>query len=286
MDVIGRIENLYTKMSKGHKQIADYVLVNYDKAAFMNVGRLSSVTGVSEATVVRFSSEIGYEKYQQFQRALALYAKSKLTSLQRMELSRDRLGGGNLLSSVLSSDVSNIKNTLATIDKDSFNSAVRSLIAAKTIYIVGLRSASALANFLGFYMNLMFRNVKIINTFSASEIFEQMFRADEGDAVIGISFPRYSKRTINALKYAKSRKCTVIALTDGQESPIAAEADYSLFARSEMVSFADSLVAPLSVINALIVALGAEKKEETYKTFENLEKIWHEYDVYDNPEDN
>lgn len=286
MDAINKIEKLYPKMSKGHKLIADYVLKNYDKAAFMNVGQLSEKTGVSEATVVRFSAEIGFDKYQLFQKSLREYVKSKLTSLQRIELTYDRMNSENILSSVLNSDVANIKNTLLALDTDTFNAAVDSIANAENIYILGLRSANALANFLGFYLNHMFNNVKIVCSFSASEIFEQMFRTGENDTVIGISFPRYSKRTINALKYAKTRNSNVIAITDGPESPIAAHADFSLFARSEMVSFADSLVAPLSVINALIVALGAKKKKEIYENFENLEKIWRDYEVYDDAENN
>lgn len=286
MDVIFKIENLYGKMSKGHKAIADYVLKNYDKAAFLNVEQLSKKAGVSEATVVRFSAEIGYEKYQHFQKALKEYAKSKLTSLQRIDLTYERMDTENILSSVLNSDISNIKNTLSLIDKKSFNNAVDSIVKAENIYILGLRSASAPASFLGFYLNHIFQNIKIVSSFSASEIFEQMFRIGENDVVIGISFPRYSKRTINALKYAKTRNAGVIAITDGPESPIAAYADCSLFARSEMVAFADSLVAPLSVINALIVALSTKKKTEVYESFEKLEKIWHDYEVYDDAENN
>lgn len=286
MDAICRIEKLYNKMSKGQKAIADYVLKNYDKAAFMNVGQLSEKTGVSEATVVRFSAEIGFDKYQSFLKSLREYAKSKLTSLQRIDLTYDRMNSENILSSVLNSDISNIKNTLTGIEPESFNKAVDSIAKAENIYILGLRSANALANFLGFYLNLMFKNVNVVCSFSASEIFEQMFRIGENDTVIGISFPRYSKRTINALKYAKTKNAKIIAITDGPESPISANADYSLYARSEMVSFADSLVAPLSVINALIVALGAKKKTQIYENFKNLEKIWHDYEVYDDAENN
>lgn len=281
MDAITAIEKLYPKMSKSHKLIADYVLENYDKAAFMNVGKLSENTGVSEATVVRFSAEIGFLKYQHFQNSLREYAKSKLTSLQRIELTYDRMNSDNLLTSVLNSDISNIKNTLLSLDAKVFNSAVDSIAESDNIYIIGLRSANALANFLGFYLNLMFPNVKIVCSFSASEIFEQLFRTGPKDTVIGISFPRYSKRTINALKYAKTCGSKIIAITDSKDSPIATEADFSLFARSEMVSFADSLVAPLSIINALIVALGAKKKNEIYENFEHLEKIWNDYEVYD-----
>lgn len=286
MDAITKIESLYHTMSKSHKIIADFVLKNYDKAAYMNVGQLSEKTGVSEATVVRFSAEIGFEKFQLFQKSLKEYAKSKLTSLQRIDLTYDRMDSENILSSVLNSDIANIKNTLSVIESEDFNRAVDSIAKAENIYILGLRSANALATFLGFYLNLMFKNVKTVSSFSASEIFEQMFRIGKNDTVIGISFPRYSKRTINALKYAKTQGANIIAITDGPESPIAANADYSLFARSEMVSFADSLVAPLSVINALIVALGAKKKNEVYENFENLEKIWHDYEVYDNAENN
>ena len=283
--IISTITERFDSLSKGHKAIARFVLDHYDKVAYMNVEQLSRETGVSEATVVRFSAELGYEKYQKFQHAIWEYAKSKLTSVQRMELSYGRMDTENILSGVLNSDIDKIRTTLSTIDKTEFDTIVSRIAKAKHIYIIGLRSASYLAGLLGFYLNLMFENVTVVSSVSASEIFEQLFRVDEDDVVIGISFPRYSKRTINALRYAKSKGTTVIGITDGALSPIKVNADFSLLARSDMESFVDSLVAPLSVINALIVALAGEKKDVLKKNFELLENVWHEYDVYDNVDD-
>ena len=281
-NVINTITERYDRLSKGHKAIARFVLENYDKAAYMNVEQLSDVTGVSEATVVRFSAEMGYPKYQQFQRAVWEYAKSKLTSVQRMQLSYGRLDTENILSGVLNSDIEKIRTTLEAIDQTEFESIVDCICRAERIYIVGLRSASYLAGLLGFYLHLIFENVTVVSSVSASEIFEQLYRINEKDVVIGISFPRYSKRTINALRYAKAKGVTVIGITDGALSPIKVNSDYALLARSDMESFVDSLVAPLSVINALIVALSARNKDTLCTNFELLEHIWHEYDVYDN----
>ncbi|MBE7022321.1 MAG: MurR/RpiR family transcriptional regulator [Ruminococcaceae bacterium] len=279
--IINLITARYETLSKGHKAIARFVLEHYDKAAYMNVEQLSTVTGVSEATVVRFSAELGYEKYQKFQRAVWEYAKSKLNTLQRMELTYGRLDAENILSGVLHSDIEKIRTTLESLDQKEFQAIVDTISKARRIYIIGLRSASYLAGLLGFYLNLIFNNVSVVSSISASEIFEQLYHISPQDVVIGISFPRYSKRTINALRFAKSKGVTVIGITDGILSPIKVNADYSLLARSDMESFVDSLVAPLSVINALIVALGARNKDQVYKNFETLEHIWHEYDVYD-----
>jgi len=284
-NIISQITEKYDKLSKGHKAIARFVIENYDKAAYMNVEQLSQITGVSEATVVRFSSEMGYEKYQKFQHAVWEYAKSKLTSVQRMDLTYARLNTEDILTDVLNSDVDKIRTTLSTIDHEEFEKIVDTICKAKHIYIVGLRSASYLAGLLGFYLNLVFDKVTVVSSISASEIFEQLFRVGPEDVVIGISFPRYSKRTINALRYAKSKGVTVIGITDGALSPIKVNADYSLLARSDAESFVDSLVAPLSVINALIVALALKNKDEICKNFELLEHIWHEYDVYDDSDD-
>ncbi|MBQ4515219.1 MAG: MurR/RpiR family transcriptional regulator [Clostridia bacterium] len=281
MDVISRIEENYDKMSKGHKSIARFVLAHFEKAAFMNVSRLSEVAGVSEATVVRFSTELGYEKYQQFQKAVLEYAKTRLTSVQRMDIAYERMENEGILTSVLNSDIDKIRSTLAAIDEDEFNRAVEKIAKARRVYIIGLGSASALASFLGYYLNLIFDDVRIINSVGVSEIIDQLYRVSSDDVVIGISFPRYSNRTVNALKYAKSIGGTVVGVTDGAMSPIKETADFCLYARSDMESFVDSLVAPFSLMNALIVALGACKKETVYKNLEDLESIWKQYKVYE-----
>ena len=284
-DLITKIQSELRGFSKGQKQIARFILEHYDKAAFMTASRLGVTVGVSESTVVRFATELGYDGYPHLQRALQEMIRNKLTSVQRMEVAGDRMGGRDVLQTVLHADTDMIRVTLDEIDRDAFQGAVDALMGAKRIYILGVRSSSALASFLGFYFNLLFENVTLVHTNSVSEIFEQVLRVGPGDVLFGISFPRYSKRTLSAMKYARDRGARVIALTDSQLSPLARVADHVLLARSDMASFVDSLVAPLSVINALIVAVGMSRRDEIEQTFNKLERIWEEYDVYEKPED-
>ena len=284
-DLITKIQSELPGFSKGQKQIARFILEHYDKAAFMTASRLGVTVGVSESTVVRFATELGYAGYPHLQRALQEMIRNKLTSVQRMEVAGDRMGGRDVLQTVLHADTDMIRVTLDEIDRDAFQGAVDALMSAKRIYILGVRSSSALASFLGFYFNLLFENVTLVHTNSVSEIFEQVLRVGPGDVLFGISFPRYSKRTLSAMKYARDRGARVIALTDSQLSPLARVADHVLLARSDMASFVDSLVAPLSVINALIVAVGMSRRDEIEQTFNKLERIWEEYDVYEKPED-
>ena len=284
-DLITKIQSELPGFSKGQKQIARFILEHYDKAAFMTASRLGVTVGVSESTVVRFATELGYDGYPHLQRALQEMIRNKLTSVQRMEVAGDRMGGRDVLQTVLHADTDMIRVTLDEIDRDAFRGAVDALMGAKRIYILGVRSSSALASFLGFYFNLLFENVTLVHTNSVSEIFEQVLRVGPGDVLFGISFPRYSKRTLSAMKYARDRGARVIALTDSQLSPLARMADHVLLARSDMASFVDSLVAPLSVINALIVAVGMSRRDEIEHTFNKLERIWEEYDVYEKPED-
>ena len=284
-DLITKIQSELPGFSKGQKQIARFILEHYDKAAFMTASRLGVTVGVSESTVVRFATELGYDGYPHLQRALQEMIRNKLTSVQRMEVAGDRMGGRDVLQTVLHADTDMIRVTLDEIDRDAVQGAVDALMGAKRIYILGVRSSSALASFLGFYFNLLFENVTLVHTNSVSEIFEQVLRVGPGDVLFGISFPRYSKRTLSAMKYARDRGARVIALTDSQLSPLARVADHVLLARSDMASFVDSLVAPLSVINALIVAVGMSRRDEIEQTFNKLERIWEEYDVYEKPED-
>ena len=284
-DLITKIQSELPSFSKGQKQIARFILEHYDKAAFMTASRLGVTVGVSESTVVRFATELGYDGYPHLQRALQEMIRNKLTSVQRMEVAGDRMGGRDVLQTVLHADTDMIRVTLDEIDRDAFQGAVDALMGAKRIYILGVRSSSALASFLGFYFNLLFENVTLVHTNSVSEIFEQVLRIGPGDVLFGISVPRYSKRTLSAMKYARDRGARVIALTDSQLSPLARVADHVLLARSDMASFVDSLVAPLSVINALIVAVGMSRRDEIEQTFNKLERIWEEYDVYEKPED-
>jgi DNA-binding MurR/RpiR family transcriptional regulator len=286
-DLIKIIQGKLPELSKGQKLIANYIVNHYDKAAYMTAAKLGEVVGISESTVVRFAIELGFDGYPKFQKVLQELIRSKLTAVQRIEVSSTRIKEEDILKSVLQSDMDKLKLTLEEIDKDSFNKVVKSIVNANKIYILGVRSSAPLASFLGFYFNLIFDNIRLVHTTSVSEMFEQIIRASEGDVVIGISFPRYSRRTIKSMQFAKNQGATTIAITDSYESPLAENADLSLIARSDMASFVDSLVAPLSVINALIVAVAGGRKEHIYDTFERLEKIWDEYQVYDkhdNPE--
>ena len=284
-DLIHSITQQMPGFSKGHKLIAQYILAHYDKAAFMTAAKLGMTVGVSESTVVRFASELGFDGYPQLQRALQELIRNRLTSVQRMEVTSDQLGDGNILHKVLNLDIEKIRRTMEKASVEDFEQAVDAIVSAKNIYILGIRSASALSGFMSFYFNQIFENVRLINTTSASEMFEQIMRIKEGDVFIGITFPRYSKRTTNAAKFAKQNGAKVIAITDSDLSPIAEAADHLLLARSDMASFVDSLVAPLSMINALIVAIGIRKKDEISSTYERLEQIWDEYNVYEKVEE-
>lgn len=280
-DLIKRIQESIPGLSKGQKLIAGFIINHYEKAAFMTAAKLGEVVGVSESTVVRFAIELGFDGYPKLQKVLQELIKSKLTSVQRLQVSSNRISESNILRSVLQSDMEKLKITLEEIDQDSFNKIVESILNAKKIYILGVRSSAPLASFLGFYFNLIFDNVRLVHTTSVSEMFEQILKASVDDVVIGISFPRYSKRTIKAMQFVKDQGATVIAITDSHESPMVAYSDHAIIARSDMASFVDSLVAPLSVINALIVAVGMRKKADVSDTFEKLEKIWDEYQVYE-----
>lgn len=267
--------------SKGQKNIAKYIHEHYDKAAFMTASRLGATVGVSESTVVRFASELGFEGYPELQRELQELIRNKLTSVQRIEVSDDRIGSKDMLEKVLNADIEKIRKTLAEISRDDFEGAVQAISEAGTVYLLGVRSSSALADFLGFYLNLILKNVKVVYSTGVSEMFEQMLRVSSQDVVVAISFPRYSSRTIKALKFVSGRGAKVVAITDSHMSPLAPFADYLLLARSDMASFVDSLVAPLSLINALIVAIGQQRREDVYDTFGKLENIWKEYEVYE-----
>ena len=280
-DLMSKIQNNLSTFSKGQRLIAKYIIEHYDKAAFLTASKLGATVGVSESTVVRFATELGYGGYPQLQKALQEMIRNKLTAVQRMEVTSDRMGDQDILRSVLSSDIDKIRMTLDEIDRSSFEAAVEAILHARNIYILGVRSSASLSGFLGFYFNLMFDNVKLIHTNSVSEIFEQILRVGDGDVVLGVSFPRYSKRTLKALEYSKKSGATVIALTDSRLSPLSQTADYTLLAKSDMASFVDSLVAPLSVVNSLIVAIGMRKQKEISETFTHLESIWDEYEVYE-----
>lgn len=279
-DILGTIQSSMSGFSKGQKLIGRYILENYDKAAFMTASKLGKTVNVSESTVVRFAAELGYDGYPAMQKALQEMIRSKLTTVQRIEVSNDRLGDQDVLAKVLQSDMEKLRMTMETMDREEFSAVVDAIVGARRIYILGVRSSAALADFLTFYFNLLFDNVRQAKSTLSSEMFEQMLRVGKEDVVIGISFPRYSNRTVRAMKFARDQGATVVALTDSELSPLYETANYRLLAKSDMASFVDSLVAPLSVINALIVAVGRKKAGEVTETFEYLERIWDEYEVY------
>lgn len=276
-------ENIHT-FSKGQKKIANFILESYDKAAFMTASRLGKKVGVSESTVVRFAAELGYDGYPDMQKSLQKMIRNRLTSVQRIEVTNDRLGDQDLLSMVLQSDIEKIRMTLDELDRDSFEKAVDAIASAKKIYIIGVRSSAAIATFLHFYFNLIFENVCLVSANTASEVFESLLRVGEGDVVIGVSFPRYSSRTVQAMNFARDRKAITVAITDSEASPLAPISQYTLKARSDMASFVDSLVAPLSLVNALLVAVSQRKNDDLAHTFRTLEGIWDEYGVYEKVE--
>ena len=284
-DLLKTIEDKMSGFSKGQKLIAAYVLGHYDKAAYLTASKLGAIVGVSESTVVRFANEMGYTGYPEFQHSLREIIRNRLTSFQRIEVTNNLIGDGNVLDKVLLSDAEKIRRTMEEIDHASFEEAIDRIVTAKKIYIIGVRSSSSLAGFLNFNFRMIFDNVRFVQTTSGSEMFEQLMRIGEGDVMIAISFPRYSKRIINAVEYARTKGADVVALTDSHSSPIAAFADQLLIAQSDMASFVDSLVAPLSIINAMIVAVSRKKQDELTDRLRALEEVWDKYDVYDKKRD-
>ena len=280
-DILALIQENMNTFSKGQKRIAAFILDSYDKAAFMTASRLGKKVGVSESTVVRFAAELGYDGYPDMQKSLQKMIRNRLTSVQRIEVTNDRIGDQDLVSMVLQSDMEKIRLTLEELDRSAFDNAVKAIVSAKRIYIIGVRSSAAIASFLGFYFNLIFDNVVNVTAGTDSEMFEHLLRVGEDDVVIGVSFPRYSSRTVQAMSFARDRKATTVAITDSEASPLAPICKYTLKARSDMASFGDSLVAPLSLVNALLVAVSRAKNDDLANTFQTLERIWEDYGVYE-----
>lgn len=280
-NLLREIEERFDGFSKGQKSIAQYILEHYEKAAFMTAAQLGNLAAVSESTVVRFADELGYAGYPALRRALRELVHTNLTSFQRVEVADTIIGDKDVLEQVLVSDAEKIRKTLDSIDRTAFNAAVDNIIRAKRIYIIGVRSSATLAGFLHYNLQMVFDNLTLVQTTSGNEMLEQIMRVGEGDVVVAISFPRYSKRIIKAVEFAKSNGANVVALTDRVTSPIAKEADQLLTANSDMASFVDSLVAPLSIINAIVAAVTRKKRDEITERLKKLEEIWDEYDVYD-----
>lgn len=283
-ELMNRINERYGDMSKGQKMIAAYITDYYDKAVFLTAAKLGEAVGVSESTVVRFAMHLGYRGYPQFQQALAELVRGKLDSVQRMENVYGRITQSEILTTVLKSDAKRIQDTLEMIDEDAFDMAVDSILHARHIYVIGIRSCAPMAEFLVFYLNIMFDNVRLVHTNSSSELFEQMMYIGREDVIIGISFPRYSMRVLKAMEFANNRNARVITLTDSVHSPMNLYSSCNLVAHSDMSSIVDSLVAPLSVINALIMALCMKRQKKVVKNLEMVEQLWEEYQVYGSDE--
>ena len=280
-DILTVIQENMSTFSKGQKRIANYILESYDKAAFMTASKLGKTVNVSESTVVRFASELGYDGYPSMQKSMQKMVLNRLTSIQRIEVANTRLGDQDVISTVIHADIEKLRQTSDTVDRRVFNEAVNAILKAKRVYILGVRSVAPLANFLGYYLNYMFNNVHVISGYSTAEMFEKIVGVNANDVVVAFSFPRYSASTTRGAQYCRSTGATVIGITDSDLSPLGRNSDHVLIAKSDMVSLVDSLVAPLSLVNALIVAIASKREKELSQTFANLERIWEEYEVYE-----
>lgn len=283
-NVLHTIQENAASYSKGQKRIARYILDNYDKAAFMTASRLGEAAQASESTVVRFAAQLGYSGYPDMQKALQELIRGRLTSIQRIRASQEQMGQ-DILSGVMQRDMDSLHTAIDQVDRVAFDSVVHKLLDAGNIYLLGVRSSAYLAGYLNFYFHMIFKNVTLVQNYGSGEIFEQLIHIGPGDVLLGISFPRYSKMAVSAVEFARSRGADVIAITDSEMSPLYKAAGTSLLVRSDMISFVDSMVAPLSLLNALIVALGQEKNEEVSSTFAEMERVWSTYSVFGKTED-
>ena len=280
-DILSHIRQIYPGLSKGQKKIADFILSSYEKAAFMTAKKLSQAVGTSESTVVRFACILGFSNYGSLQSALKATARALLTAPKRMEITSSRADTQDAIIDVMTGDLENIRDTIGSIDKSQFDAAVDALHTSRKIFLLGVRSCGALASFAHFYLRILFDHVQLLQLSSTTEVLEQMLRIGPDDILLAISFPRYSSATVSAVQFAKSRGAKVLAITDTPLSPIATEADFVLTAPCDTVSIVDSLVAPLSLINALIVASAMKNKQNVYKTLEDLEQLWDQYQIYE-----
>jgi len=285
MDIIEIIQDKYPDMSKGHRAIADFCIANYEQMAYITAHKLGELCGVSESTVVRFPQDLGFAGYPEFQKAIAEEHKSNLTSVQRLSYTDRFENTMDAAREVMKEDIANVKNTLDELDMDSFDKAVKCILKSRKIYIMGIRASAPLSEFMHFYMTLLFDDVVLVKSTCTNELFEQVMSITEDDVLIGISFPRYSSRTINSMEFAKKKGASIIAITDKDDTPMTRHADIKLFARSSMASFADSLTAPLSLINALLVALGMNRKDHIKGSLESLETMWAQFKVYETGND-
>ena len=280
-DILSLMQKKSTTFSKGQRTLARYITESYDKAAFMTASRLGKTVGVSESTVVRFAVELGYNGYPEMQKAMQDMVLNRLTSVQRIEVASDRIGNQDVVTSVLQSDADKLRQTSEILDRNEFSNAVKAILAGKRIFVLGARSAAPLASFLGYYLQFMFSNVHLVTVSGCSEMFEKVIDIDANDVVVAFSFPRYSAATTKGAQYCRSVGAKVIGITDSRLSPLGKNSDYVLQAKSDMVSLVDSIVAPLSVVNALLVALASGREHSLAKTFDALEQVWEEYSVYE-----
>ena len=280
-DILSILESKPHTFSKGQRAIAAYIMESYDKAAFLTASKLGTIVGVSESTVVRFAMELGYDGYPSMQKALQEMVVNRLTSVQRMGVASDRIGNQDVLTAVIQSDIDKLRQTAETINKDHFNAAVEAVLKARRVFILGVRSTAPLASFLGYYLSQMLDTVHTVTTSGTSAVFEQVISVDERDAVIAFSFPRYSTSTAQGALYCRSKGAAVIGITDSALSPLGRSSDHVLLAKSDMISLVDSLTAPLSIANALIVAIAARRERELEKKFSELERLWEKYNVYE-----
>ena len=285
-DILSILEEKEPSFSKGQRRIAGYITESYDKAAFMTASRLGKTVGVSESTVVRFAMELGFEGYPEMQKAMQEMVMNRLTSVQRIEVANDRLGNEDILTKVLQADADKLRQTAETISCEAFRHAVNAVLKAKRIYVLGVRSAAPLANFAGYYLNYMFDDVRVITVSGAGEMFENLVNLKPEDVVLAFSFPRYSSATLKAVQYCRGLGATVVGITNSAISPLAQHSDHVLIAKSDMVSLVDSLVAPLSVVNALLVSLASAREAEVQKSLGTLEHVWEEYNIYEKRVDN
>lgn len=277
-DLIDRLNQGGRKLSKSHRRIAECMVQHYDKVAFMTASKLGEYVGVSESTVVRFATALGYEGYPQLQKSLQELVRHRLTAAQRFEMTGE-MNDGQVLDRVLKADMQNIRSTMNELDVHAFESVIEKMLEARHIYVLGLRASAPLAQFFGHYLGYIFNNTHVV-TSGVSDVFEQMYKIGEDDLLIGISFPRYATRAVECMQYAKSKGATIACITDGPLSPLAGVSDYCLTAKCDMASFVDSMAAPFSLINALIVALGQRRRAQVAESFQSLEGIWAEYNVY------
>ena len=280
LDITARINKSFNKLSKSHKKIANAILNEYEIIGFMTATKFGQYVGVSESTVVRFAIELGFEGYSDFQQSIKELIKSKLTPNQRIELTKTQYVDKEALDMVMDADIQKIKHTQRRIDRIAFDKAIEAMLSARTIYIIGARSSEPIARILYYNLSLIFDNIKFVNPSSSSEVLEQMYSISNNDVIFAFSFPRYSSTLVKAANYAKTCGATVIACTDSESAPLATYSNYVLAAESDMASFMDSLVAPLSIINAIIVEIAKRREADIVHRFERLEKIWDEYEVY------